>query len=106
MQDEYDFNKGERGGFYHLNAKFHLPEVALVCGTGNCSGVFMHEYPLTTEAEALILNKLHEAFPNSLGIYAFGSRVQGTATAQSDLDIAINQKTTDGPSFGLFISTQ
>jgi hypothetical protein len=25
MRDEYDFNKGERGGFYRPNAKVHLP---------------------------------------------------------------------------------
>jgi hypothetical protein len=25
MRDEYDFSKGERGGFYRPNAKIHLP---------------------------------------------------------------------------------
>ena len=25
MRDEYDFSKGERGGFYRPNAKGHLP---------------------------------------------------------------------------------
>lgn len=25
MRDEYDFTKGERGGFYRQNAKVHLP---------------------------------------------------------------------------------
>lgn len=25
MRDEYDFSKGERGGFYRPNAKVHLP---------------------------------------------------------------------------------
>ena len=28
-------------------------------------------------------------FPNAIGIYAFGSQVHGTATAQSDLDLAV-----------------
>lgn len=30
-----------------------------------------------------------KAFPNTLAIYAFGSRINGTANAQSDLDLAI-----------------
>ena len=25
MQDEYDFSKGERGNFYHVDAKLNLP---------------------------------------------------------------------------------
>lgn len=25
MKKEYDFSKGERGKFYHKDAKFHLP---------------------------------------------------------------------------------
>lgn len=25
MRDEYDFSKGERGGFYRPNAKMHFP---------------------------------------------------------------------------------
>ena len=41
------------------------------------------------EAEPLICTELQKAFPNALGIYAFGSRVQGTADAQSDLDLAV-----------------
>ncbi len=32
---------------------------------------------------------IHIAFPNALAIYAFGSRVNGTANADSDLDLAI-----------------
>ncbi|MCE3253577.1 MAG: toxin-antitoxin antitoxin component [Cellvibrio sp.] len=49
----------------------------------------MHEYSLTLEAETLVCTELQKAFPNALGIYAFGSRVQGTANAQSDLDLAV-----------------
>ncbi len=49
----------------------------------------MSNYSLTPEAEALICAELQNAFPNALGIYAFGSRVQGTANAQSDLDLAV-----------------
>lgn len=30
-----------------------------------------------------------KAFPNTLAIYAFGSRINGTANAQSDLDLAV-----------------
>lgn len=33
----------------------------------------------------IILN----AFPNTLAIYAFGSRISGTANSQSDLDLAV-----------------
>jgi predicted nucleotidyltransferase len=41
------------------------------------------------EAETLVCTELQEAFPNALSIYAFGSRVQGTANVQSDLDLAV-----------------
>lgn len=41
------------------------------------------------EAEKLVCTELQKAFPNALGIYAFGSRLQGTANAQSDLDLAV-----------------
>jgi predicted nucleotidyltransferase len=30
-----------------------------------------------------------KAFPNALAIYAFGSRINGTSNAQSDLDLAV-----------------
>jgi predicted nucleotidyltransferase len=36
-----------------------------------------------------MIEQLQKAFPNLLAIYAFGSRVQGTANAQSDLDLAV-----------------
>lgn len=36
-----------------------------------------------------ILDILHARVPNVLAVYAFGSRVQGGAGPQSDLDIAI-----------------
>ena len=49
----------------------------------------MRDYSLTSSAEALVCTELQKAFPNALGIYAFGSRVQGTANNQSDLDLAI-----------------
>lgn len=49
----------------------------------------MTDYSLTPEAEILICTELQKAFPNALGIYAFGSRIQGTANAQSDLDLAV-----------------
>lgn len=49
----------------------------------------MNVYSLTPEAEILICAELQKAFPNALGIYAFGSRIQGTANAQSDLDLAV-----------------
>ncbi len=90
MQDDYDFSKDKRGGFYHPDAKMHLPEKDdLVYGDGNDLGAEMTDYSLISEAETLICTELQNAFPNALGIYAFGSRVQGTANAQSDLDLAI-----------------
>jgi len=90
MRDEYDFSKGERGGFYHPDAKMHLPEKDdLVYGDGNNLGAAMTDYSLTPEAETLVCSELQKAFPNALGIYAFGSRVQGTANVQSDLDLAV-----------------
>ena len=49
----------------------------------------MNDYSLPPKAESLICTELQKAFPNALGIYAFGSRVQGTANAQSDLDLAV-----------------
>lgn len=36
-----------------------------------------------------IIQTLRQAFPTALAIYAFGSRVQGTARPDSDLDLAI-----------------
>ena len=36
-----------------------------------------------------ILQLLQTKVPNLLGIYAFGSRIQGTATSTSDLDLAV-----------------
>ena len=36
-----------------------------------------------------IIHPLRQAFPTALAIYAFGSRVQGTARPDSDLDLAI-----------------
>lgn len=36
-----------------------------------------------------ITQALRQAFPTALAIYAFGSRIQGTARPDSDLDLAI-----------------
>lgn len=36
-----------------------------------------------------IIQTLRNRLPNLLAIYAFGSRVQGTAGAESDLDLAV-----------------
>ena len=41
-----------------------------------------------------ILNLVQRRFPNLLALYAFGSRVTGQATSESDLDLAI---LVDGP---------
>lgn len=37
----------------------------------------------------LVIQEVQSIFSNLLAIYAFGSRVQGTANAQSDLDLAV-----------------
>lgn len=36
-----------------------------------------------------LINKLQHALPNVLAIYAFGSRISGTAQPDSDLDLAV-----------------
>ncbi len=36
-----------------------------------------------------VVDALRSAFPNALAVYAFGSQMQGTATPESDLDLAI-----------------
>ena len=36
-----------------------------------------------------ILDMLHARVPNLLAVYAFGSRIQGTAQTRSDLDLAV-----------------
>jgi len=40
-------------------------------------------------ADGAVVAALRRAFPNVLAIYAFGSRVQGTAHEDSDLDLAV-----------------
>ena len=37
----------------------------------------------------VVVTALRAAFPHALAIYAFGSRAQGTARADSDLDVAV-----------------
>jgi len=49
----------------------------------------MQNYLLDTDAEQFVCEQLLQTFPNTLGIYAFGSRMKGTANAQSDLDLAV-----------------
>ena len=43
----------------------------------------------TTMNRHAIVQTLQRKIPELLAIYAFGSRVQGTANAQSDLDLAV-----------------
>ncbi|MFA6969968.1 MAG: nucleotidyltransferase domain-containing protein [Gallionella sp.] len=44
--------------------------------------------PVTMNRDAIV-QTLQASVPNILAIYAFGSRVQGTAGPQSDLDLAV-----------------
>lgn len=44
---------------------------------------------LNSALTALILAKLREAIPPLLAVYAFGSRIDGTAGPDSDLDLAV-----------------
>jgi uncharacterized protein len=44
---------------------------------------------MTPEIEYFICQTLQKKLPDILGIYAFGSRIQGTATSDSDLDLAV-----------------
>ena len=39
--------------------------------------------------EGEVVSAIRSAFPNALAIYAFGSRITGTANADSDLDLAV-----------------
>ena len=39
--------------------------------------------------QAAIIQNLQANLPNLLGIYAFGSRIHGTAQTDSDLDLAV-----------------
>jgi uncharacterized protein len=43
----------------------------------------------TSAQNTEIIQVLKAAFPNLLAIYVFGSRIQGTAQADSDLDLAV-----------------
>jgi predicted nucleotidyltransferase len=36
-----------------------------------------------------VVNAIHSAFPQALAVYAFGSRINATAHADSDLDLAV-----------------
>lgn len=40
-------------------------------------------------SQAAIIQTLQAGLPNLLAIYAFGSRIQGTAQIDSDLDLAV-----------------
>lgn len=40
-------------------------------------------------ADGLVVTFLRAALPNLLAVYAFGSRISGTARADSDLDLAV-----------------
>lgn len=44
---------------------------------------------MTLSPNPAILQKLQVQLPNLLAVYAFGSRVQGTAQPDSDLDLAV-----------------
>lgn len=44
---------------------------------------------LSQQNESLVCPELQKAFPNALSIHVFGSRIQGTANGQSDLDLAV-----------------
>jgi predicted nucleotidyltransferase len=44
---------------------------------------------LSQQNESLVCSELQKAFSNALSIHAFGSRIKGTANAQSDLDLAL-----------------
>jgi predicted nucleotidyltransferase len=39
--------------------------------------------------EGEVISTIRSAFPNALAIYAFGSRISGTANTNSDLDLAV-----------------
>src|SRR5690606_3581963 len=83
------FQQRQRGGLYSFDVKRHLPDQSQLVYGEVLMGANMNEFSLASEAETLVVTELQNAFPDALGIYAFGSRVHGTANAQSDLDLAI-----------------
>lgn len=44
---------------------------------------------LTPRLVQALTGRLREALPNAMALYAFGSRMQGTAGHESDLDLAV-----------------
>ncbi|MCU7370419.1 nucleotidyltransferase domain-containing protein [Paucibacter sp. O1-1] len=49
----------------------------------------MSEFTLDSQRAEALVSRLRTALPGLLAIYAFGSRVQGTAGPDSDLDLAV-----------------
>ncbi len=55
----------------------------------SCSEQAEHHIANALAPNGVVVNTLRTAFPHLLAIYAFGSRVQGRANADSDLDLAV-----------------
>lgn len=45
--------------------------------------------PSILDSTGPVVQSLRHRFPNAMAIYAFGSQMQGTANADSDLDLAV-----------------
>jgi predicted nucleotidyltransferase len=61
----------------------------LITPSANFSGDADKHIENALAPKGMVVTALRAAFPNALAIYAFGSRVQGTARADSDLDLAV-----------------
>jgi len=61
----------------------------LVTPAANSSGNAAQAIENALAPNGSVVTTLRAAFPHALAIYVFGSRVQGTARADSDLDVAV-----------------
>lgn len=64
----------------------HLPQ-AMAHRSRSTSPRSMSE-PLLVQGQAIVAH-LRSALPDTMAVYAFGSQVQGTAQADSDVDLAV-----------------
>jgi uncharacterized protein len=48
-----------------------------------------HQLHMALSSEGPVVAHVRQVFPRALAVYAFGSRIHGTARADSDLDLAV-----------------
>ena len=60
----------------------------LAFGLGDNENMNTHLQPLLASTGPVV-ERIRQQIPQTMAVYAFGSQVQGTANAQSDLDLAV-----------------